>query len=77
MKTNETYEKARFYFDKKASIHITLTNGNWLNGIILNVNEDFKDRLVLVEEKFGEMLILFTEIKSILPREERREGELK
>ena len=73
--TNETYEKARFYFDKKASVHITLTNGNWLNGKILNINEDFMDRLVLVEEKFGEMLILFSEIKSILPREKKEEEE--
>jgi hypothetical protein len=71
MKTNETYEKARFYFNKKQAVHITLLNDNWLNGIILNVNEDFKDRLVLIEEKFGEMLVLFSEIKSILPREER------
>ena len=71
MMTNETYEKARFYFDKKQSVHITLLNGNWLNGIILDVNQDFKDRLVLIEEKFGEMLVLFSEIKSILPREER------
>jgi len=70
--TNETYEKIKFYFDKKQSVHITLNNGTWLNGIILNVNQDFKDRLVLIEEKFGEMLILFTEIKSILPREEKR-----
>jgi len=68
---NETYEKARFYFDKKQPVHITLLNGNWLNGIILNVNEDFKDRLILIEEKFGEMLVLFSEIKSILPREEK------
>lgn len=68
---NETYEKARFYFDKKKSVHITLLNGNWLNGIILNVNQDFKDRLVLIEEKFGEMLVLFSEMKSILPREEK------
>ena len=70
---NDTYEKARFYFDKKQSVHITLTNGNWLNGIILNINKDFNDRLVLIEEKFGEMLVLFSEIKSILPREERKE----
>jgi len=71
MKTNDTYEKAKFYFDKNQAVHITLTNGNWLNGIILNINKDFLDRLVLVEEKFGEMLVLFDEIKSILPREER------
>ena len=73
--TNEIYEKARFYFDKKQSVHITLLNGNWLNGIILDVNQDFKDRLVLIEEKFGEMLVLFSEIKSILPREMKGVGE--
>jgi len=66
---NDTYEKAKFYFDKQQAVHITLQNGSWLNGIILNINKDFMDRLVLVEEKFGEMLVLFDEIKRILPRE--------
>lgn len=70
MKTiNETYEKIKFYFDKNSPVHITLNNGIWVNGIILNINKS-NNRLVLHEEKFGETLVLFSEIKSVLPRME-------
>ena len=77
--TNETnnalYETASFYKNKNQSVHITLKSGDWLNGIILTVNEDFKDRLVLQEEKLGEMLVLFERIKEdgINPRQ-KKEG---
>ena len=75
MERNETiYETAKFYKDNSIPVHITLKSGNWLNGIILSVNEDFKDRLVLQEERFGEMLVLFERIveDGINPREEKR-----
>ena len=72
MTRNKTiYETAKFYFDKKISVHITLESGTWLNGVI-NILE--KDRLVLNDEKFGEVIILFDRIKDdgIEPREEKR-----
>lgn len=72
--TNSIYETAKFYKDKNVSVHITLKSGDWLNGFIVSVNSDFKDRLVLIEERFGEMLVLFERIKDdgIIPREEKR-----
>jgi len=73
MKRNEIlYETAKFFKDNSKSVHITLKSNQWLNGIIISINEDFKDRLVLVEEKFGEMLIMFERIKDdgIEPRRE-------
>ena len=61
-------ELAQFYKDKNKSVHITLKSGDWLNGIIVSISED---RLVLIEERFDEMLILFERIKDdgIEPRE--------
>ncbi len=72
--TNTIYETAKFYKDKNLSVHIKLKSNEWLNGFIVGVNEDFKDRLILVEERFGEMLILFERIKDdgIIPREEKK-----
>ena len=68
------YELANFYKDKNVSVHITLKSGQWLNGIILSVNKDFKDRLILQEKKYGEMLVLFERIipDGISPEKEER-----
>jgi len=74
-KNNALYENAIFYKDKKAAVHIKFVSGDWVNGVILDVNKDTKDRLVIQEERFGEMLILFERIKDdgIIPREEKKE----
>lgn len=77
------YETAKFYKSKKTKVHIWLkeflSNGKqkYRRGIILNVNEDFKDRLILQEEEYGEMLLFFNRIKEdkdggIVPREEKK-----
>ena len=71
MKRNETlYETAKFYKNKNISVHINLVSGDWLNGKIKNIS---KDRLILDEERYGEMLILFARIldDGIKPREEK------
>jgi len=74
-RNNQLYETAKFYKDKNISVHITFKSGDWINGLIISVNEDFKDRLVLTEERYGEMLILFERIKDdgIIPREPKEE----
>lgn len=72
---NETiYETATFFKDKKQPVHITLESGRWMNGIILSVDKDFKDRLVLEEERYGEILIFFERIidDGIVPREVKK-----
>lgn len=76
MTRNETiYETAKFYKDKNKSVHIKLQvffpgQSSWLNGIISSI-PDTKDRLVLEEEKNGEMLVFFERIIEIEQREER------
>ena len=80
---NTLYDTAVFYKDKKIPVHIWLKeflpNGKqkYRRGIILNVSEDFKDRLVIQEEDFGEMLLFFDRILEskdggIVPREEKK-----
>ncbi len=62
-KRNEIiYEILKFFKENNKSIHIKLVDGKWLNGIVISLNEDFKDRLVLLEEKYGEMLLFFDRI---------------
>ena len=73
MKRHETlYETAKFYKNKNISVHINLISGDWLNGKIKNIS---KDRLILIEERYGEMLVLFDRIldDGIKPREEKME----
>lgn len=65
------YSDAKFYFDKKLPVHIKLKSGVWLNGYIQAV---LKTRLILIEDKFGEMPpIQFNRIRDdgIEPRMER------
>ena len=71
MERNDIYEMAKFYKDKKIPVHINLISDNWLNGKIKSVS---KDRLILIEERFGEMLVLFDRIldDGIKPREKKK-----
>ncbi len=60
---NENIFKLADYYKANATpVHITLNSGTWLNGTILSVNKDFKDRLILIEDKFGKMLVFFDRI---------------
>lgn len=71
-KRNETInETAQFYKDKKISVHITLHSGKWFNGKIKQISEK---SLILDEEKFGVILILFERIvdDGIEPRGEKK-----
>jgi len=56
---NPLYETAEFYLQKQIPVHITLKSGNFANGIILKIRED---RLILMEDRHGQMLILFDRI---------------
>ena len=61
-------ETLRYYMDKKQAVHITFWNdgpNRWVNGVILTISDD---RLVLLEDKFGEMLIFYDRILDVVPR---------
>ena len=61
-RNEDIFKLANYYKSTTTPVHITLVGGTWLNGIILNVNKDFRDRLILMEDKFGKMLVLFDRI---------------
>lgn len=71
MERNETIrEEAKFFFDNKRAVHITLQSGKWLNGTITLIEDT---ALILQEDKFGEIRVLFERIidDGIEPREEK------
>lgn len=75
METNETiYETLKFYKDKNISIHLNLTFGKWLNGKIINLPNS-KDRVIIQEEKLGEMLVFFDRLSLLNPIEPREVKE--
>ena len=80
---NTLYDTALFYKEKNIPVHIwikdKLPNGKsvYRRGLIISINEDFKDRLVLQEEEHGEMLLFFDRIDEtreggIVPREVKK-----
>lgn len=77
-KNEGIYKLAKYYFSKQIPVHVTLISGKWYNGIIMDVSEDFKDRLVLLDEKFGEMIIFLDRIveDGIEPRKEGRNNAI-
>jgi len=54
------HDNAKFFLDKNLAVHITLDDGVWFNGNIIELN---KDRLILQEDKLGLMPIHFERIK--------------
>lgn len=57
--TNET-KRAEYFLDKKIAVHIIKTSGEWMNGTIKNVSEDF---FILDDRIKGEQFIYFSELK--------------
>ena len=55
-------DRAKIYSKKKIPVHITKKDGEWLNGIIEEVNSDF---LMINEFKKELMPVLFIEIINI------------
>lgn len=64
-------QKCEFFLEKKTTIHIQKTNGQFYNGLILEINNDF---IILLDKKVGEVPIYFSEITKLEPYKER-EGE--
>jgi len=61
-------EKAKYYLSKDLDVHITLDNGFFYNGKILEINDE---RIILLDIKVGEVYISLFEVNSIEPFRER------
>ena len=55
-------DKAKIYSKKKIPVHITKEDGEWLNGLIKEVDSKF---LMIDEFKKGKMPVFFREIVNI------------
>lgn len=60
LRNEALYETAKFFKERNQSVHVSLFSGKWLNGKIIYLK---KDRLILNEEKVGEVLLLFDRIR--------------
>ena len=70
MKTNEMNDVLNFFFTKSITIHIDTNNGEWYNGLIIELHETF---LVINDRVLGETPVPFSEIKVVERFKEKRE----
>lgn len=64
--------KIEYFFEKKIKVHvITSPNNTFYNGLILDNNSE-KELMILLDDKFGEVPILYEEINRIEPYKEAR-----
>ena len=70
MKTNEMNDVLNFFFTKSITIHIDTNNGEWYNGLIIELHETF---LVINVRVLGETPVPFSEIKVVERFKEKRE----
>ena len=69
MEMNEMNDIAKFLFEKKITCHVDTKDGDFYNGLIIELHETF----ILVNDRMiGETPIAFSEIKNI---EKFRGGE--
>ena len=66
------FETANYYFKNNKPVHIKLITGTFVNGMITFLEGD---RLLIMDNFFGEMLILFDNIKDdgVVPYKEKGE----
>jgi len=62
MKGKELFMKGMFFFEKRATIHITCEDGRFYNGLILEISEKL---LILQDKVLGETPVFFSEIKNL------------
>lgn len=57
------YEKAKIFFERQKIVHVSKLNGEFLNGLILELSEKF---FVIKDFKKGEQFVFFNELKKPL-----------
>ncbi len=64
--------KLEYFFKNKKRVHITCSS-RFYNGIILDIDLK-KDLLILIDDKIGEVPILFEEIENVETFKEGKNG---
>jgi len=57
--TEMDYMRANVFYKKKIKVHISLINGTFYNGLIIEINSNF---FFLDDQKEGRKLIFFSEL---------------
>jgi len=65
-------KKCEFFYERKTTIHIRKDNGQFYNGLIIELTNE---SLILLDRVVGEVLIYFSEIKFIEPYKGREVGK--
>jgi len=61
---DDMYEVAKYFLNNEQEVHLDLTSGKWLNGVIINLESD---RLILRERVLGVMPVFLCRVISIVP----------
>jgi len=59
-------EKVNYFFNKKTKVHIEISSKRFYNGNIISIQKG-KEFLVLIDDKLGEVPVMFEEIETIEP----------
>ena len=63
-KRDDKFEKLLLYYKKNINVHLILKSTEWLNGILIEVEENY---IMINEFKKGVMPVLMNEISEIAP----------
>ena len=69
---NEMNDLAKFLFEKKVTTHVDTLDGDFYNGLIIELHETF---ILINDRMLGETPIPFSQIKIIERFRERKVGE--
>lgn len=66
------YEKAKIFFDRRMIIHVSKLDGEFLNGLIMELSEKF---FIIKDLKKGEQFVFFNELKKPLELYINKKGD--
>lgn len=66
------YDKAKIFFERQMIIHVSKLNGEFLNGLILEISEKF---FVIKDFKKGDQFVFFNELKKPLELYINKKGD--
>lgn len=72
MMNQNDYDKAKIFFERQMIIHVSKLNGEFLNGLILEISEKF---FVIKDFKKGDQFVFFNELKKPLELYINKKGD--
>ena len=72
-KKDMNQRRAEVFLERETKVHVSMTSGTFYNGIITEVSEDF---FFLDDQKLGEKIIFFCELKQPIEIWKEKEEKL-